>query len=248
MSHLEIGPRAGCDRFARELQPSERLQLSRASFEVAVGMAERLSGGPGTADRSDSGLLDPVAVREFQLSLLHVCSVLSGEIQGWIAAAVECALDHSADLGDIASVTGVSRAEAYERWRRDETTRASLIVLSQPWTDALCPDNDRYENDRGWWRVGSNVRHDARYAIVVVDRRVSRVYMIDPAGWEPDGSGGRWRFQAFGETPLTDQQVASAFTRGHLPARIGDYFPAPADRGCAPWRFANSSTVWNGPL
>ncbi|AYF77747.1 hypothetical protein D7D52_32460 [Nocardia yunnanensis] len=154
-----------------------------------------------------------------------------------MAVAAETALDHAADLGDIASVTGLGRAEAYDRWRRTETNAAVALVISQPWPDAVPQSSkSRYDNDRGWWRLGPSVRHDAQYAVVVVDRRVRRVYAIDPTGWQCDSSGNAWRFEAIGATTLTQPQIDAAMVRGVLPARPGERFPAPLNRGCTPWR------------
>ncbi|MEU6581261.1 hypothetical protein [Nocardia sp. NPDC046763] len=232
--------------FARELRPAERLQLSREIHGIVTRMAGVISGlGPDAWRRYENAALDAVEVRELQLGFLHICSVLECEIDPWMAGGAAAALDHTADLGDIAAVTHLGRETVHRRWGHLESIGARIaLVISRPWPDveALVDTSGgqvSYEMDRRWWHIGTAVRRGARHAIVVVDRVVQRVYELDPEGWAPDGTGHLWEFSAVGAAPLGTQRVQDAFDHGLLPVRLGDRYPARLDVGCMPCYLAD---------
>ncbi|MFQ6331939.1 hypothetical protein ACLMAL_38295 [Nocardia sp. CWNU-33] len=235
----------GCGySFARDMWATERLWLSRSVRTILVGLAGQLSGlGPQAWTRYEDGELEFAEAREFQLALLRVHSVLANEIDAGMLEAAAAALDHTAGLGDIASVTGLDRAHAYQRWGALTAVGERIaLIISQPWPDggpsALRSPEALYERDRRWWRVSSAARRNAHYAIVVVDRLVARVYGLDSDGWQPDSTGTRWEFRALGSEPLSQMHVDRAYRRGHLPALLGDPYPARLDRACVPSYFS----------
>ncbi|MEV0292895.1 hypothetical protein [Nocardia sp. NPDC050710] len=237
----------GCGyAFARDLWATERLWLSRSVRAILVGLAGQLSGlGPQAGARYEDGELEFTEAREFQLALLRVHSVLASEIDAGMSEAAAAALDNTAGLGDVASVTGLDRAHAYERWGALTTIGERIaLIISQPWPDAgpsaLRTPEALYERDRRWWRVNSAARRNAHYAIVVVDRLVQRIYAIDPDGWQPDSTGTRWEFRTLESAPLSQIHVDRAYEKGHLPVRLGDLYPARLDRGCVPCYFSDA--------
>ncbi|MEU2253980.1 hypothetical protein ABZ540_12480 [Nocardia xishanensis] len=255
MNRWDTGGQAPYGRFARDLQPLERLQLSRAVFGSVVAVAERLSGSSTSGWGSYLlGDLGAVEARELHLSLLRVCGMLVDEVEAWMASAAACAVDHTADLGHLVSVTGVEHADVHRNWNdRRDRDQACALVISQPWPNPDpqgAPTDSHYEQDRGWWRIGLAARRSARYAVVVVDHVIRRVYELDPDGWDSDTTGIRWRFRATGAAALSEARVDAAVEQGLLPARLGDSLPAQLDTGCVPWHFLSAatrgldSTVW----
>ncbi|WP_433723023.1 hypothetical protein ACQP0C_23220 [Nocardia sp. CA-129566] len=247
MNRWDTGGPGPHSRFARDLQPFERLQLSRAVFGSVIAVAERLSGSSASGWGSYLlGGLGAVEARELHLSLLRVCGVLVDEIEAWMASAAAGAVDHTAELGDIASVTGIERADVHRKWNRcGNDDQASALVISQPWPNLDpqgAPTDSHYEQDRGWWRIGPAARRSARYAVIVVDHVIRRVYELDPDGWDSDTTGIRWRFRATGAAALSEAQVDAAVEHGVLPARLGDSLPAQLDSGCVPWHFLSAAT------
>lgn len=236
----------GCGyAFARDLWATERLWLSRSVRTIMVGLAGQLSGlGPQAWTRYEDGELEFAEVREFQLALLRVHSVLACEIEAGMSEAAAAALDNTAELGDVASATGLDRAHAYERWGALTAVGERIaLIISQPWPDAgpsvLRTPEALYERDRRWWRVSSAARRHAEHAIVVVDRQVQRIYAIDPDGWQSDATGARWEFRALGSAPLSQIHVDRAYEKSRLPVRLGDPYPARLDRGCVPCYFSD---------
>jgi hypothetical protein len=234
------------DGFARELRAAEKVSLARAVRAITVGLAGRLTGlGPQAWTRYEEGILDVAEVRELQLALLRINSVLATEIDAWMSEAVASALDHTAGLGDVASVTNLERASVHRRWGRfgSAGTRIALVI-SQPWPDCpLAAASNRqglYEQDRRWWRVSSAVRRSAHHAIVVVDRVVTRIYELEPEGWRCDSGGIRWEFRAVGAAPLPPARVDAAVEGGALPVRLGDPYAARLDRGCVACYFPDA--------
>ncbi len=229
--------------YARDLWATERLWLSRSVRTLVVGLAGRLSGlGPEAWTRYERGELEFGQAREFHLALLRVHSVLAKEIDAAMSESAAAALENTAGLGDLASVTGLDRAAASRRWGSlAEVGNRIALVISQPWPDGgiVGPAGAAgYEHDRRWWPVGSASRRSAEHAIVVVDRTVRRVYAIDPEGWRADDSGTRWEFTAIGAAPLPSTRVDDAYERGRIPVRVGDHYPARLDRGCVPCYFS----------
>lgn len=95
---------------------------------------------------------------------------------------------------------------------------------------------DQYRSDRGLWRIGKQVREEARYAIIAVKGTVVRVYELDPYGWR-QVMPGKWEFTAVGDRELTETEIAAACAAGNLPLRPRDDCPTRAGGAYRPHRF-----------
>lgn len=146
------------------------------------------------------------------------------------------ALDHGADLDDIATALGVTRQAVRKRFGHLLRLGDSVaVVISRRDRVRHDPDDprgaygeiggpDQYAADRGLWSVGRAVRDQADHAVVAVDGTVRRIYALDPDGWT-EVSPGKWQFTAVGDQPMDDASVRAGVAAGHIPLGIGDDCP-----------------------
>ncbi|MTE16064.1 hypothetical protein [Nocardia aurantiaca] len=220
----------------------ERVDLSKAVQDLAIGLATKLVGMPsGDWESWRAESLDWRQARELQLALLQVQTLIVKEIEAWMPEAVSDALDLTATFGDIAAVIGLDRQLVHQRWGNIKGADSQVaLVISRRSSDEPATVGAVYDEDRRCRKVSLAVRRRARHAIVAVDGIVCRVYELEPDSWIEEIDSRTWMFNAIGRRSLVAAEVNAAYYAGLLPLRLGDVCPARSHGACATYYFPSA--------
>ncbi|MFG2681275.1 hypothetical protein [Streptomyces sp. NPDC048392] len=221
----------------RPMDGEDRGRLNLAVDELTWSWARTLAGlgetePPLTPYDPDHGDERTQVVR---LARLRILKHLAGHVDLLTEQDALSALDHGADVDEVADALGVTRQAVTKRWGHVRQGENVAVVISRRDRVREYADDPRgrvgevggteqYDSDRGIWPVGKQVRAEARYAVIAVDGTVRRVYKIAPESWH-EVEPRLWQFGAVGERELQPGEIDAAYKAGQLPLRPGDDCP-----------------------
>ncbi|MGW1848778.1 hypothetical protein [Streptomyces sp. NPDC001966] len=233
----------------RPMDGNDRGRLNLAVDELTWDWGRTLAGlGDGEPPLTpyDAGYGDE-RTQAVRLARLRVLKHLAGYVDLLTEQDALFALDHGAEVDEIAEALGVTRQAVTKRWGHLRQGENVAVVISRRDRVREYAEDPRvrvgevggteqYSSDRGRWPVGKQVRAEATYAIVAVDGTVRRVYEIAPGSWE-EVEPRLWQFDAVGERKLTTKEIDTAYQAGRLPLKPGDDCPTRAGGAYRPHWF-----------
>lgn len=196
--------------------------------------------------RSD---LDNDPCRTHLSALAELRQILRPAVDNFEYQLADAAFAHGATYNDLAEAADLTPQGARSRWPDFVGDQVVVVISRRDRRHRAVPGDPRgmvgevggsaqYDSDRGWWRIGADVRTKARYAVIAVDETVRRVYEIDPDGWIQDPSEPRlWQFSAIGGQPLDYRDVRVLWDADALPFVIGGPCPTKPGGAYRPHRF-----------